>query len=487
MAAGEGFSTTNRLRADGLLYSVARPRNLRTTSDNPLHRLPKLLPLLLAVLLGACAGQMPTPVHPPLRDAEARRPVVLVPGITGSVLRERGTGKVVWGSGKSVFFPRDGAYALVLPLGDEDAGKDLEAVAVLEEVSLLGVIKKEAYAPIARMLEENGYRRGDLTEPRRGDTLFLFAYDWRRSNEEAVRRLAEGLERLRRAEGRERLEVDLICQSNGAHICRYLAKYGATPFADAEAGRLEEGSGVQVAKVVLVGTSNGGSLRILRELDRGRTYFPLGRKFQPEALFTLPGLYQDLPAYLDGDGYFLDEEGGELPVDLYDPEAWEEYGWSIFGDAARRRAGRRPELFGGMEEWRELLRRTLADARRLQELLRRDVPGFGPTRYYLIQNPSEPTPERAVLVSEDDEWRLLFTGDKELEKRPELLKRASTVGDGHASLTSQMWLSPQEAASIASDPFHVEGKHFELILNPKSLRRILKYLHDGVVAPETTP
>ncbi len=450
-----------------------------------MHHLPKLLPLLLAVLLGACAGQVPTPVHPPLRDAEARRPVVLVPGITGTVLRERGTGKIVWGNGKSLFFPRDGAYAMALSLGDEDADKDLEAVAILEEVTLLGVIKKEAYAPIARMLEENGYRRGDLAAPRPGDTLFLFAYDWRRSNEEAARELAEALGRVRRAEGRERLEVDLICQSNGAHICRYLAKYGATALADAEAGRIEERDGVFVAKIILIGTSNGGSLRILRELDRGRTYFPLGRKFQPETLFTMPALYQDLPAYLDG--YFLDEEGGELQVDLYDAEAWEEYGWSIFGEAARRRVGRRPDLFGGPGEWRGFLRGALSDAQRLQALLRRDAPGFAATRYYLIQNPADPTPERAVLVPKDDGWRLLFTGDKELEKRPELLKRASTVGDGHASLASQLWLSPQEEASIASDPFHVEGDHFELILNPLSLQRLLEYLHDDGTTLTATP
>ena len=44
-----------------------------------------LLPLVLCVLgasLGACTGQVATPVHPPLRDAAVRRPVVLVPGIT---------------------------------------------------------------------------------------------------------------------------------------------------------------------------------------------------------------------------------------------------------------------------------------------------------------------------------------------------------------------------------------------------------------------
>jgi hypothetical protein len=442
------------------------------------RRFSPLLLCLLGTLFGACSGQIPTPVYAPLRAAEVRRPVVLVPGITGTILRDRATQKIVWGNGASLISPRDGAYALVVPLGDKQGGKDLEAITVMESVNLLGVIKKEVYAPIARMLEGNGYRRGDLAAPLAGDALFLFGYDWRRSNEEAVAQLAEALERVRQAEGRERLEVDLICQSNGAHICRYLAKYGNVSFADAGSGPPAAERAVKIAKIILIGTSNGGSLRILREIDRGRRYLPvIGRKMQPETLFTLPALYQDLPSYLEH--YFLDEEGHELDLDLYNPAVWEEQGWSIFDAAARRRVARRPDLFGGPDEWRLFLGQALADAQRLQSLLHRDAPGFGVTRYYLVQNPSTPTPQRAVVVPEEAGGsRLLFTGDKELAKRVELNKLASTVGDQHASATSQLWLSPQETAAIAAEPFFVEGDHFELILNPKSLQRLLDFLAD---------
>ncbi len=121
-------------------------------------------------------------------------------------------------------------------------------------------------------------------------------------------------------------------------------------------------------------------------------------------------------------------------------------------------------------------------------MLSSDPPGFVPPRYYLIQNASDPTPERAVLMREKGEWRLLFTGDKELLRRGDLHRRATTVGDGHASVASQMHLSPKEKAAIAAPPLHVEGDHFELILNPESLRRLLEFLYDSPdIGPDVCP
>lgn len=415
-------------------------------------------------------------MYPPLAEAAARRPVVVVPGITGVKLRDAATGKLAWGDGARLVAPRDGAYGLARSLNDPGADAELEAFGVLEEIRL-AVVKKEVYGPILRLLEAHGYRHGDLADPRPGDTLFFFAYDWRQDDEAAVARLHRQLQELRRARGEERLEVDLVCQSNGAHVCRYFAKYGGASFAEAAAGRGGLPASLAVRKVILVGSSNGGSLRILRELDRGRRYVVLGRKFRPEVLFTFPSLFQDLPSYRER--YFLDADGRELAVDLYDPEAWETYGWSIFAAAARRRASRRPGLFGGPEQWRAYLAGTLERARQLHRLLASDSPSFGAPRYYLIQNPSNPTPDRAVLVRDGDGWELLFTGDKELERRPGLAARASALGDGHASVESQMRLSPQETAAIAAPPVHVKGDHFELILAPESLRRLLEFLHDG--------
>ncbi|MGD2115650.1 MAG: hypothetical protein PVG07_11390, partial [Acidobacteriota bacterium] len=163
---------------------------------------------------------------------------MLVPGLTGSKLRSRRTGETVWGSGIGLLFPRDGGYGFARPISNSISDpasnrKRLEAYAVLETIRL-GPFRRGIYGPLLRSLEARGYRRGRLDPPsagveRRidpGASLYTFAYDWRESAVWAAAELAEALEELRRARGAERLQVDLICQSSGGYVCRWLAKYG---------------------------------------------------------------------------------------------------------------------------------------------------------------------------------------------------------------------------------------------------------------------
>ncbi len=404
-------------------------------------------------------------------------PVVLVPGITGTKLRDRATGEVVWGTGALLISPRDGGYALALPIGGRSAEPRLEAFEVIEEIRLAGVIRQKIYLPIVDTLTAQGYRRGDLAAPRPGDRLFLFPYDWRRSNVLAARLLAERLAALKAARGEERLTVDLVCQSNGAHICRYLLKYGGASLEEAEAGRAGPLPWLTVRKLILVGSSNGGGLRILRELDRGRSYVSLiGRKWHPETLFTLPAIYQDLPVYRQD--LFLDGDGRELEIDLFDAESWRRHGWSAFSRSARRRIEKsgRTDLFGDEDQRLAFLAHVLDEAQRFHRLLARDVEGAGETRYYLLQNAGKDTPERAVLRPRDGELRPWFTGDRELERRHRLHALATAPGDGHATVESQLWLSPGEKAAMAGEPTYVDSPHFELIFDPGTLRCVVEFL-----------
>lgn len=391
--------------------------------------------------------------------------------MTGVVLRDSGTGEVVWGLGRNLIQPKDDGYGLALPLVPSSGQPVLEPVAPIEQLSLFG-IHKPIYGPIRTLLTEAGYVPGRLQSPRAGETLFFFAYDWRRDLTESAAVLRRQLEELRRVRGNERLEVDLICQSSGAHLCRYLAKYGAAPLDQAEAGRLP--ATLAVRRLVLVGSSNGGSLRILRELDRGRRYLPLiGRWMRPEVTFTFPSLFQDLPIYRRD--LFLDEAGRPLDVDLFDPESWRRYGWSIYGGSTARRLRDAPFL-GGPTERDAYLRRTLAAARRFQELLRADAPGFGQTRIYVVGSADQPTPDRAILVRKGKEWRTFFTGDAFLRRRPKLRDLATAHGDEHATLASQDWLSSQEQAALALPPRRVRGGHFEALLTAETRRFLLEAL-----------
>lgn len=426
------------------------------------------------VLLAACAPGPAPRAAPAGNPPEV--PVVFVPGVTGVVLRDTRTGEVVWGEGRNLLRPRDQGYGLALPLVEGSGQPVLEPVAPIERLNLFG-IRKPIYGPISDLLTGAGYVRGRLESPRPGDTLFFFAYDWRRDLTESAGLLRRRLEELRRARGRERLEFDLICQSSGAHLCRYLAKYGGVPQDEAEAGRGGLPPTLSVRRLVLVGSSNGGSLRILKELDRGRRYVPLvGRWIRSEVLFTFPSLFQDLPIYRRD--LFLDAAGRPLDIDLFDPESWRRYGWSIEKKETLRRLSEdgAERFLGGPAERDAYLRLTLARARRFQELLRADAPGFGRTRLYVIGSADQPTPDRAVLVGEGEDWRMYFTGDKFLRRRPKLDALATAPGDEHATLTSQDWLSPQEQAALALPPRRVRGGHFEALLTEETKRFLLEAL-----------
>lgn len=419
-------------------------------------RLGGRLALLLA--LTACSSvTVPRLESPPAE----RRIVVVVPGITGVELTDPDTGKAVWGRGVDLLFPRDGGYRL--------AAEDLVPGRAIRRIRL-GPVVKPVYAPIERLFVANGWSLGDLRHPSGDADLFFFAYDWRHGNSRSAVELGRELVALARERGSE-LPVSLVCQSNGAHICRYLAKYGTASLEEAEHGVVERLEGVHVEQLVLVGTANGGSLRILRFLNQGRRYVPLvGRHFRPELFFTFESLYQDLPTYQDD--LFLDPEGRALAVDLFDAATWKTYGWSIYSDSARRHLARREasEVFPEAEERDAFLARALDRARRFRSLLDRDV-DIGDTRYYSIQNDRIPTPARAVLRATAGRAETLFPGDARIPAGLEA--RLTAPGDGHATKESERWLTATETDALAAPVFDGDGPHFEMILEPDVLESLL--------------
>ncbi len=436
------------------------------------------LPLLfVAALAVACRGA-PPPVVAGLPAAVGASVVVLVPGITGSVLEDETTGKVAWGSAASLFLPHDGGRGLALPVVGS-AARALVAREVIADIPLaFGAWKKEVYGPIVDLMAANGLPTGNLLRPRARDRFFVFPYDWRQDNITTAEELGQRLEELAALRPGGPLRVSLLCQSNGAHICRWLAKAGRASLEEVERGEPKPLAGVELERLILIGTSNGGSLRILREMNRGRSYVPVvGRRWEPEALFTMPALYQDLP--FDSRELFVDEAGQPLAVDLYEAENWWRYGWSIWGKETAARLRRDPfAALGSEAQRREFLVQALDRARRFHRLLERDSSLKLQPRLYLLQSLSTPTAHQAVLTLQKGRWHTFFTGDRWLEERPRLAARVTRPGDEHATQESQLALSPQEQAAMAEPPFYVDGAHFEMILEHRTLEKLVGILSE---------
>jgi hypothetical protein len=403
--------------------------------------LANLLPLVALAVLLTCSGLQSQPSAQVVLPVSNLTPVVFVSGVTGTKLYDPQSETLIWGSARQLVRPRDGGYSLALPLAaSESSGEDpsghpqarYDPIGPLWKVRFPGWTK-EVYRPLRERFESAGYRYGDLKSPGSQDSLFFF------------------------------------------DICRWLAKYGALGVEDAEAGERWQRT-YRIRRLALAGVSNSGAMRVLQLLIQGRSYIPLiGRRFYPETFFSVRPLFEDLPA--GRDDLFFDEQGETLEIDLFDAGNWQTYGWSVFGREASERLRRhpRPDLFGDEQARFDYLERQLTKARRFQELLARDTEQFPEIEYFLLENDSEPTMDRALVESRNGEWQTSFLGDRRVDRDPALEKLAAAAGDGHAVIGSQRGLSAQELA-VLSTTVKGTGGHFEALIQPEALDAIVAFL-----------
>ncbi|MCZ6709936.1 MAG: hypothetical protein O7B25_06220 [Gammaproteobacteria bacterium] len=310
------------------------------------------LALVICVFaLTSCAGQAQLDLiysksasyHSPDRN-----PIVVIPGMMGSSLRDRATGALVWGAfdGRSVNpASPDGARLLALPL---DASEDnLEPTGVLDRIRirLAGIpMQLAVYAQILATLGVAGYRDSDLGTAGTVDygddhfTCFQFAYDWRKDNVENAARLHAFLiekqayvrEKYRERYGIERAEVkfDIVAHSMGGLLTRYFLRYGNQDLPDDGSLPQLNWAGAELAeRVVLIATPNAGSLDALVSLVEGRRLAPMLPYYSPAILGTFPSMYQVLPRARHHRVVWADTG---VPVENpLDPALWQRLGWGL--------------------------------------------------------------------------------------------------------------------------------------------------------------
>ena len=391
-----------------------------------------LLAIASGVSLTGCRNSalqpnLPQIYAPPAVRSEGKPPVIFIPGILGSRLVDRRNGETVW---PDLRVDHD---EIALPISSPVLAQNtdnLEATEVLEEVKLGPLLPETSiYGPLFNALERyGGYQRASFNTPPPGgdrDTLYLFAYDWRRDIVESARALGCAIEDLKRRLGKPDLRFDIVAHSMGGLVARYYAMYGERDVLDGR-GACPDWSGARnLNRVVMIGTPNAGSMNALRVLLLGfsatagarpsagfwrkiKRKLPIAR-VGPRTTFTAPAVYQLLPP--SGQARFFNADLSPLAVELYDVETWRRFKWSAAFDEASRRheLERLVKRLGPGAARAESLRRSAERERFLRVVLRRtaalhnalaaECPPPASLRFSFIGGDCTPTLDGAIILS----------------------------------------------------------------------------------------
>lgn len=441
--------------------------------------------LVLALCLLAAAGC--AELRPDLKRVyphatlAPRRPVIIIPGVFGSRLKDERTGEVVWGRFSNLLTSRfklalnplraEKTDLLDLPIDSTDltANRDhLRAYDLFDGVAGRAFYKRI----VSTLVQVAGYRFGDITNPQPGEDCFAFYYDWRRDVVENAQMLGAAIARVRAAYsagGAQPPKVDLIAHSLGGLIARYYVKYGARDVLGERQPGVDHAGAREVDTVVMIGVPNEGTLDTFESHNKG---VRIVRRLPPEAIFTMPSAYQTLPRVRVGP--FIDESGRTLDIDLYEPANWEKYGWSVFAPSRLRRLREESvRAFGRQEgerrylehldQMRTFLAAALARAGRLNTALDRRGRSVETVRYFAFGGDCTPTLARAmILKQEDGTWRTITRFD-DLPRRlatPEIERLMVEPGDGAVTRSSLLATHSGQAAADPQSGLHLDYSLF---------------------------
>jgi len=401
------------------------------------HATAALLPLAVAAfpLASGCARSLSAPNlgdlygEPARYHSADRNPVIVIPGILGSKLRQAGTNAAVWGA----FTPdaadpttAEGARLVGLPMRTgaklSELTDDVEPAGVLDRVKLqvFGLpISVRAYANILATLGVGGYRdellgrSGAIDYGGEHYTCFQFDYDWRRDNVENARRLHEfilsrrnyvcGKIKERFRVERDNVRFDIVAHSMGGLVARYYLMYGGADLPDEGPIPAPSWEGAKhVERVVLVGTPNAGSAEAVIELVNGADFGAVLPAYPPAVLGTMPSIYQLLPRSRHRP-LVSAVRNQPVDVDSMSPETWETFGWGLADPAADRWLSKLLPEERDPARRREIAldhqRKCLARAVRFAAALDQPATPPDPVQLYLFAGDAKQTPQTVAVPS----------------------------------------------------------------------------------------
>ena len=270
--------------------------------------------------------------------AQAKHPVIFIPGLTGSELRNPKTNERIW---FNPFRPRSGRLQLTLDADPTRMHDTLVATDAVRTIKV-GIIPVDIYGGfIKALIARGGYHeeKWDSPSPKGGDAaVYVFAYDWRRDNVETAKLLIHKIDELRMKLGKPDLKFDIVSHSMGGLVARYAAMYGDGDLPQAGQKTPPTWAGAKYFdRVVLIGAPNEGAMNAFNSFVNGFEYkglridLPFFQDTSKFAVFSIPTSYQLMPA--PGAVRAFDDRLQPMDLDLYDRATWVKYGWDPTKDA----------------------------------------------------------------------------------------------------------------------------------------------------------
>lgn len=434
-------------------------------------------------------------------QTSGKPPVIIIPGITGSQLVNRNTGKTVWFSVK-----RDKDDDLRLPMTSPILSRNrdpLEVKDIIREIELPVLPDVEVYKSLIEALKGRGYTEATWDAPKTADVFYVFPYDWRRDNVETAGQLIRAMSDAKRKLRQPNLKFDIIAHSMGGLVARYAAMYGAADLPRDGALATPTWSGAQhIRKLMMFGTPNQGSFASFEAIIDGYPLIadrklPFIDDLRSEDVLSNPSVFQLIPH--QPAARFLDENLQPKDVDIYDLETWLEYGWGALTDPkflsklkdahtlARENKDIKPEAPGkdANADDRILATTTYLQVRAYLGAALRRAKGFHmaldasaktiPIEIYAYGGNCAPTLDAVILMRDEkkDRWTTLFkardikTSDGKEIKKDQVQAAMFTPGDGRvtkSSLLAEAQAAKTAAKTFVTSSFLACGTHFKLFL-----------------------
>ena len=285
-------------------------------------------------------------------EGQFRNPVIVIHGFLGSKLKNKVTGKEVWGEISTwdtiTGLDNQQIYDLACKMSKgrklTELDETVDPYSFLESVKiqLFGIsIHVNAYEDLLSILRQSGYTQygKPLPKGKKFYTLFPFYYDWRRDLAYNAAKLHEYILNKRKYLQSEYeklygiknydVQFDIVSHSMGGLLSRYYLRYGDKDLpSDGSQPSITWKGSEFIDKLLIVGTPNAGYLDTCLELINGLQVAPGTPTYPPAVIGTFATYYQMMPVYGFRSVLYEDDPNGP-EVDIFDPNVWIKLNWGL--------------------------------------------------------------------------------------------------------------------------------------------------------------